>query len=146
MRVLRNYGAKGSITWLTRQLKDASEEVRIDPLIKNLRNQPTGALLRDVRIDPDRIKPDTGQELRAFTIVSTSMIGTGRSGKKAFIESFLTAVEGFYREVVQNLQKWEPKPRKLHVEEEPAEEEESVKSSFPPAAPVNVPSSSDEGP
>ena len=118
-------GPKGSITWLTRQLKDASEEVRVDPLIKNLRNQPTGALLRDVRVDPDRIKPDAGQELRAFTIVSTSMIGTGRSGKSAFIASFLTAVESFYREVVQNLQKWEPKPRKLRLDDDIPETDET---------------------
>ena len=121
-------GPKGSITWLTRQLKDASDELRIDPLIKNLRKQPTGALLRDVRVDPDQIKPGAGQELRAFTVVSTSMIGTGRSGKSAFIAGFLAAVESFYQEVVQNLQKWEPKPRKLKMEDENAENEPTVTS------------------
>ncbi len=125
-------GPKGSITWLTRQLREASDEVRIDPHIKNLRKQPTGALLRDIRLDADRIKPDAGQELRAFTVVSTSMIGTGRSGKSAFIASFLAAVESFYRDVVQNLQKWEPKPRKLKVEEDSFEEQTNVSSNPEP--------------
>ena len=57
---------------------------------------------------------DPGKELRGFRVATTTNLGSKRGrGRGAFIDSVLTAVDGFYAEVLGSLRPWSAAPPKL---------------------------------
>ncbi len=101
------------VSWLVRQLKDAPDGLRIDAFFLNARNS-TSELLRTVREDPTVLLDPAKREFRTFRVAATSPMGAKRgTGRGAFIDSLLAALDGFYEAVAQQLTPWTPKAPKL---------------------------------
>lgn len=101
------------INWLLRQLKDAPGELRIDGFTINARTS-TSELLKDVRENPALLIEDPKKDFRMFRIAASSPMGTKRgTGQGAFIDSVLTAVDGFYEAVAQQITPWTAKAPQL---------------------------------
>lgn len=104
------------INWLVRQLKDASDGVRIDAGALHSRAD-TSALLKAVRDKPEVLVEDPKRELRTFRIALSAPMGTKRGdGRGSFVTSVLDLLDDFYRSVVQNLKPWTAGPPKLRPE------------------------------
>ena len=101
------------VNWLARQLRDAPGGLRVDAYAAGTRTSTSG-LLRSVRENPTVLIGDPRRDLRTFRIAATSPIGTKRgTGRGGFIDSVLTAIDGFYETVVQQLRPWAPKAPQL---------------------------------
>lgn len=111
------------INWLARQLRDAPDTVRIEAFTMHSRGPGSAELLRTVRTDPAALLSDASKELRSFRIAQSFAAGTKRgTGRGAFIDSFLHAIDDFYEQVLQNLKPWMPAPPRLRSPEEPKAE------------------------
>lgn len=107
------------VNWLVRQLKDAPENTRIEAFVMHGRGDGTAGLLRQVREDPSTLISDPSRELRAFRVAMHAPAGAKRgSGRGAFIDSVLTAIDNFYEQVIQNLKPWMPAPPRLRTAED----------------------------
>ncbi|MGN9913209.1 stress response protein [Phytohabitans sp. LJ34] len=107
------------VNWLVRQLKDAPENTRLEAFVMHGRGEGTAGLLRQVREDPSTLISDPTRELRAFRVAMHAPAGAKRgSGRGAFIDSVLTAVDNFYEQVIQNLKPWMPAPPRLRTAED----------------------------
>lgn len=94
------------VNWLVRQLKDAPAGLRIEAFAGNVRTS-TSELLGTVREDPAKLIADPNRELRVLRVAATSALGTKRgTGRGAFIDSVLAAIDGFYSTVVQQVRPW----------------------------------------
>jgi hypothetical protein len=101
------------VNWLLRQLKDASDGVRIDAYALHSRTGAS-ALLKDVRNKPELLIENPKRELRTFHVALSAPMGTKRSqGRGSFITSVLDLLDEFYRSVVQSLKPWTAAPPKL---------------------------------
>jgi hypothetical protein len=101
------------VNWLTRQLRDAPDGLRIDAVATSARSS-TSALLREVRENPSALLDDPKRELRLFRITASSPVGTKRgTGRGAFIDSVLSSIDGFYGTVAQQLRPWTAKAPQL---------------------------------
>lgn len=101
------------ISWLIRQLSEAPPNLRIDAYAHMARHS-TSELLSTVRTDPSKLLPDPKADIRRFRINATSQLGTKRGvGRGAFIDSILSAADGFYESVLQGLRPWVPKAPQL---------------------------------
>ncbi len=138
------------INWLTRQLKDAPDALRVEASALNQRGPGAAELLRAVRTEPSVLAPDPSREIRAFTIAQTVPMGTKRGrGRGAFIDSVIGAVDGFYESVVQHIKAWSAAPPRLRPDVEPPADERPALSSTalssqdgaepPPAAEPTLP-------
>ncbi|WP_319463025.1 stress response protein [Micromonospora sp. RTP1Z1] len=108
------------VNWLIRQLKDAPDNVRIEAFTMHGRGPGNVELLRVVRSDPTTLISDPTKELRSFRIAQVSAAGSKRgTGRGAFIDSLLRAVDDFYEQVIQNLKPWMPAPPRLRSSDEP---------------------------
>ncbi|MGC4876557.1 stress response protein [Micromonospora sp. DT43] len=104
------------VNWLIRQLKDAPESVRIEAFAMHARGGGATDLLRQVRTEPTTLIADPARELRAFRVAQTTAAGTKRgSGRGAFIDSVLHAIDDFYEQIIQNLKPWMPAPPRLRT-------------------------------
>jgi hypothetical protein len=104
------------INWLVRQLKDASDGVRVDAFALHSR-AGTSALLKEVRARPEVLIEDPKRELRSFRIALSAPMGTKRAeGRGSFVTSVLDLLDEFYRSVVQNLKPWAAGAPKLRPE------------------------------
>lgn len=120
------------INWLTRQLRDAPDGLRVDSFTANSRTS-TSDLLRAVRQDPAVSIVDPKREFRTFRIAATSPLGTKRGvGRGGFIDSVLAAVYGFYATVVQQLRPWSAKAPQLPRTARTAVEEAAIDIEPPP--------------
>jgi hypothetical protein len=109
------------VNWLTRQLKDAPETLRVDAFTMHSRGGSTSALLKDVRTNPGVLVEDPKREIRAFKLTVTAQMGTKRGrGRGSFVESVVDLVDGFYVNVMQNVNAWSARPPQLR-HPEPAE-------------------------
>lgn len=107
------------VNWLTRQLKNAPETLRLESFAMHARGPGNAELLRTVRENPSVLIGDSAKDLRAFRVAQNSAAGTKRGiGRGAFIDSVLEAIDSFYEEVIQNLKPWMPTPPKLRSPEE----------------------------
>ncbi|WFF08991.1 stress response protein [Micromonospora sp. WMMD1076] len=107
------------VNWLVRQLKDAPDTVRIEAFAMHARGGGATDLLRQVRAEPTTLITDPSRELRAFRIAQSTAAGTKRgSGRGAFIDSVLHAVDDFYEQIIQNLKPWMPAPPRLRTSED----------------------------
>ena len=102
------------VNWLVRQLKAAPDSVRIEAFVNRARGATAAELLGTVRESPGSLVVDAGKELRSFRVATSTPLGTKRGrGRGAFIDSVLTAVDGFYAEVLGSLRAWSAAPPKL---------------------------------
>ena len=107
------------VNWLVRQLKDAPDTVRIEAFAMHARGGGATDLLRQVRAEPTTLISDPSRELRAFRIAQSTAAGTKRgSGRGAFIDSVLHAIDDFYEQIIQNLKPWMPAPPRLRTPED----------------------------
>jgi hypothetical protein len=114
------------VNWLVRQLRDAPDGLRIDAFMSGSRTS-TSDLLRVVRENPAILVQDPKREFRSFRIAATSPIGTKRgTGRGAFIDSVLAALDGFYGGVVQQLRPWTAKAPQLPRSGKTAAEEAGI--------------------
>lgn len=109
----RDGRATTRINWLIRQLVDAPDGLRVDGFVTNARTS-TSELLRVVRQDPNVLIADPRKDLRSFRVAVTSALGPKRgTGRGGFIDSVLTAVDGFYAHVLQSVRPWAPRAPQL---------------------------------
>jgi len=102
------------VNWLTRQLKNASDNLRIESFAMHARGAGAAELLAAVRDDPSKLVLDPTRELRSFRLAMSFPMGTKRgTGRGSFIDGTLDALDTFYREVVQGLKAWAPAAPKL---------------------------------
>ncbi|MBM2623208.1 stress response protein [Actinoplanes sp. LDG1-06] len=107
------------VNWLVRQLKQAPENVRLESFAAYSRGPGNAELLKAVRENPGLLIGDPSKELKAFRVAANSTAGTKRgTGRGAFIDSVLTAVDDFYEQVLQNLKPWMQAPPRLRSPEE----------------------------
>jgi hypothetical protein len=72
---------------------------------------------------------ETTRELRSFRVAQSSAAGTKRgTGRGSFIDSFLSAIDDFYEQVLQNLKPWIAAPPRLRSADEPIVVEPVTKS------------------
>ncbi len=110
------------VKWLIRQLRGATDDVRIEAATAHQRGPGAAELLKAVRQTPESLVADKGRDLRSFRVAKTTPIGTKRgTGRGAFIDSVLTAVDSFYSDVLQHLKAWAaaPPPMREPVETPP---------------------------
>ncbi len=108
------------VNWLVRQLKDAPDTVRVEAFTMHARGPGSADLLRAVRADPTILIGDPTRELRSFRIAQSTPAGTKRgTGRGAFIDSLLAAIDDFYEQVIQNLKPWMPAAPRLRSPDEP---------------------------
>jgi hypothetical protein len=103
------------VKWLTRQLKQAPGDLRVDASFVGAR-ETRSLLLLDAREYPQRLLSDTDpkREPRAFNLTLTKPMGTKRGkGEKSFVLETRQQAVDFYRRIVQNLRAWQPSAPKL---------------------------------
>lgn len=113
--------AKPRINWLLRQLRDASDDLRIDVSYPNAR-QTAADLLGVVRDDPSRLlyEPDPRRAPRSFTLTLARPMGRKRGKDEgSFVRETRGHVFDFYRDLVQNLKPWQPRAPRLREEPDP---------------------------
>lgn len=102
------------VKWLTRQISDARDSVRLEAFVARARGASAAELLGSVRQDPALLVQDPKRELKTFRVAMTVPMGMKRGrGRGAFIDSVLVALNEFYREVVQYLKVWRAAPPKM---------------------------------
>jgi len=102
------------VNWLTRQLKNAPSNVRIEAFVNHSRGASTAELINTVRDNPACLIADPTRELRNFRVAMTMPLGAKRGrGRGAFIDSVLNGVDAFYSDVLQDLRPWSATPPKL---------------------------------
>jgi hypothetical protein len=109
---------KARFRWLTKQLADAPDDLRIEAAFPNAR-VTTAASLGSVREEPSTLfyPPDPKREPRAFIVALCRPMGQkrGRSQGSFVRETSAQAVD-FYRDLVQNLKPWQAPAPKLRSE------------------------------
>lgn len=108
-------GARGRVSWLVAQLKDAHAGLTIEAYPKNARTCTT-ASLATVRDDRDALIGDDKRSPGKFRIILRSPMGAARKagGKNpGFIDSVLGAIDTFYGTVVQAITPWTPPAPKI---------------------------------
>jgi hypothetical protein len=101
------------VNWLSRQLRDAPDTLRIEAFASRARTG-AAALLKEAREDPGRLILDPTRELKSFVVTALYPMGTKRGrGRGSFIDSVVDAVEKTYGEVGQHLKGWSAAPPKL---------------------------------
>jgi hypothetical protein len=125
-------GARGRVSWLLSQLRDAPGNLEIEAWAKNART-PTSALHAQLIDDRTLLLGDDKREPAKFRLVLRRPMGAARkSGGKnpGFIDSVIGLLEEFYGDVVQNVTPWVPPApkvkRPLPLDEGPLSEEGSA--------------------
>jgi hypothetical protein len=106
------------VTWMTRQLKQAPGELRIDASFVGAR-ETSSLLLSEAREYPQRLlsAKDPKREPRTFNLTLTKPMGTKRGkGEKSFVLETRQQAVDFYRRIVQDLRAWQPSAPKLPAE------------------------------
>jgi hypothetical protein len=121
------------VSWLLRQLRDASDSIRIEAIPQRATTGPAD-LLGKAREDSKSLIPEGGREIKSFIITAKSPLGSKRStGRGAFIDSVLSCVQTSYSEVGQALKAWSATPPKLRATEL-VEVETEIDNDLPSAA------------
>lgn len=120
------------VNWLSRQLRDAPDGLRLEAWVVNARSS-TSELLRVVRDNPSALVEDPNKELRTFRVSALSALGSKRgTGRGSFIDSVLAAIDGFYATVLQNLRSWVPRAPQLPQGQQTAAESAGLDLTAPP--------------
>lgn len=87
------------VNWLLRQLKDASDGLRIDAYALHCR-AGASALLKDVLNKPELLIEDPKRELRTFHLALSAPMDTKRSqGRGSFVTSVLDLLDDFFAQL-----------------------------------------------
>ena len=109
------------VNWLVRQMQNAPENTRVEVSFEGVRrtaSNPISDLREDSAVGLDI---DPRRNPRSFAVrLSADMGAKRRTGSGSFIQSVMTVVDRFYREVVQDLEVWRPPAPRLPTSEEPA--------------------------
>ena len=125
--------SKTRINWLLRQLKNSSENTRLESWALRARMSQSD-LLGKVREDQALLLPPDDKEISSFTISNTVPMGHNKKrGRNSFIDSVLELIDLFYRDVVQNLREWQPTAPKLA----PAKSRDELSDLAPVSAPFD---------
>lgn len=117
----REGGSQRRLSWLLRQTAEAPDDVVVEVGFPG-RAESTRALLREARESSAPLLGDAKSEVLSFRLTRATPMGTKRSGvKAAFIPSVTTAVEDFYKLVLQPIRAWVPPAPKLPDEAPPLE-------------------------
>jgi hypothetical protein len=128
----RDGRATTRVNWLTRQLRDAPDGLRVDAFAMNKRTS-TSELLRIVRESPGVLIEDAKRDIRMFRVAASSPAGTKRgTGRGAFIDSVLASIDGFYELVLQQVRPWAPRAPQLPGGGRTATEEAGIDTTPPP--------------
>jgi hypothetical protein len=120
------------VNWLTRQLHDAPDGLRVEAFATGSRTS-TSKLLKEVREDPSALIEEPQRELRLFRIAATTPMGAKRNaGRGGFIDSVLTSIDGFYGAVVQQVRPWAAKAPQLPKGAQLAAEQAGIDVTPPP--------------
>lgn len=115
----REGGSQRRLSWLLRQLTDAPDDVVLEVGFPG-RAENTRALLREARESTASLLGEAKSEVLSFRLTRTTAMGTKRSGVKgAFIPSVSSALEDFYKLVLQPIRAWVPPAPKLPEEAPP---------------------------
>ena len=123
--------AKTRINWLLRQLKAVPADTRIEVRYPRSR-ETTSALVIETQksVAALLLAADPKREPSAFVVAVTRAMGEKRGkGRGSFAAVAREQVLDFYRDVVQNLTAWQPKPPRLPP---PREEEEEPEAGVEP--------------
>jgi len=94
------------IRWLTRQLGEAPDQLRVDVAFSGVRST-TSSMLGDVR---DDAKPllcdDQSKTPRGFVVSISDDMGMKRGGEGSFVAEATRLLLDFYRTVVQEIKPW----------------------------------------
>lgn len=119
----QNRGARGRVSWLVNQLKNAPGGLVIEAYARNART-PVIATLSEALEDRMFLLDDQKRDPHKFRIVGRATMGAGRkAGKKTagFIDTTLALMDDFYQTVVQTLTPWQPPAPKLKPSVSPGE-------------------------
>jgi hypothetical protein len=122
------------INWLLRQLVEAPSDLRVEASYPNAR-ETTGALLAQAREQPDRLlyASDPKRAPRGFTLTLSRPMGQKRGKEEgSFVRETRRQTFAFYRDLVQNLKRWQPRPPKLREEPAPDDVPETPQPDPPP--------------
>lgn len=123
------------ITWMVRQLASAPADVRLTVSFAGTR-ETTSALLSEAREYPQRLlnPTDAKREPRAFELAMNRPLGIkSGKGQGSFVGETKGQVAEFYRELVQDLKRWQAPPPKL-PDAPTVEVPETPQSDAPPFA------------
>ena len=130
------------VNWLLRQLKAARDAARVESFVAHGRGAAMAELLGAIRDNSAVLVDDSGREIRSFRVATTGNLGSKRGrGRGAFIDSVLSAVDGFYADVLGSLRAWSAAPPKLRPTD-PASQ--GIDEDVPPSLPSTDYSSQDE--
>jgi hypothetical protein len=119
---------KTRINWLLRQLRHAPPDLRIDVSFVNARDT-SSLLLSEANETPEGLLSDADpkRDPRAFRVALTRKMGTKR-GKDvgSFVRETRAQAIDFYRDLVQDLRKWQPPAPKLPREQPEASTPEAA--------------------
>jgi hypothetical protein len=102
-------------------LQKAPPDLTVEVLVART-SQTLSAPLGQIRDDPAVVLPDRTREIRGFRLSLSRDLGLNRqAGRGSFIDSVLSGVRTFYREVLQQLTAWKPRAPRLRVQEAPIE-------------------------
>jgi hypothetical protein len=137
-------GAKGRVSWLVGQLKDAPTNLTVEAYAKNVR---TGIAAPFATVRDDRVAllgPDKKDPHKFRLVIRTTMGAARKAGtRQSFIESVIQAVGLFYGGVLQDITPWQPPAPRLSptpnapasvttTEERPIESQPSLIAPDPP--------------
>jgi hypothetical protein len=130
---------RGRFGWLMRQLKEASDELRLEAAFPNARST-TAATLGEMRENPRVLEyeQDPKRPPRAFVLTSCQPMGKKRGrAEGSFVRETSAQVISFYSELVQNLKPWQAPPPKAHSTQatDTGADEHSSKEREPPPQP-----------
>jgi hypothetical protein len=106
--------------WLTRQLKEAPDDLRITAEFPSARTT-TAATLGDMRENPRVLDypQESKRPPRTFVLTCGRPMGQKRGrGEGSFVRDTSTQVIEFYRDLVQDLKPWQAPAPKVHTEPE----------------------------
>lgn len=120
-----NERAKTRVNWMLRQLKDTPKHLRIEVHFKGSRTTVSN-MVETVRDRPELLlfPDDPRREPTAFTLALTNDMGAKKGKTKgSFVQIAMDQTIGFYRDVLQKVDKYVAPAPKLKAEPEPVEEE-----------------------
>jgi hypothetical protein len=136
--------AKTRLNWIMRQLKDTPDDLRIEVHFKGTRTTISN-MVEKVRARPELLllPDDPRREPTAFTLALTRDMGTKRGKTKgSFVQVAMDQTIGFYRDVLQKVDKYVAPAPKLKAEPEPVEDEPKPKPK-PKPPPVDTTTDTD---